>query len=115
MANMDTYVTKGKSDVQDKLRNATRDVENIGKEFQETKDGLSGMPGGLDSDIAAMINDAREQGKNEAAADIEGVKSSAVADAKSSADNIKSDVTQKINDNATAKNKMSGIKSKYGK
>ena len=115
MANMDTYVTKGKSDVQDKLRDATRDVENIGKEFQETKDGLSGMPGGLDSDIAAMINDAREQGKNEAAADIEGVKSSAVVDAKSSADNIKSDVTQKINDNATAKNKMSGIKSKYGK
>ena len=115
MANLDSYVTKGKSDVQDRLQKATQDVEKMGRDFQETKNGLSGMPGGLDSDILSMINDAREQGKAEAEADIEGVKSSAVADAKSSADSIKTDVTQKINDNTTAKNKMSGISSKYGK
>lgn len=115
MANMDTYVTKGQSDVQDKLKNATDDVQRMGDDFQETKEGLSGMPGGLDSDIAAMIEAARDQGKAEAEADIEGVKSSAVADAKASADTIKTDVTQKINDNATAKSKMEGISSKYGK
>ena len=115
MANMDTYVTNGKSDVQDKLKKATDDVQRMGEEFQETKEGLSGMPGGLDSDIAAMIEAARDQGKAEAEADIEGVKSSAVAEAKSSADSIKADVSQKINDNATAKSKMEGISSKYGK
>lgn len=115
MANMDTYVTKGQSDVQDKLKKATDDVQRMGDDFQETKEGLSGMPGGLDSDISAMIEAARDQGKAEAEADIEGVKSSAVADAKSSADSIKTDVTQKINDNATAKSKMEGISSKYGK
>ena len=37
MANMDTYVTKGKSDVQDKLKKATDDVQRMGEEFQETK------------------------------------------------------------------------------
>ena len=115
MANMDTYVTKGQTDVQDKLQKATDDVQRMGDDFQETKEGLSGMPGGLDSDIAAMIEAARDQGKAEAEADIEGVKSSAVADAKASADTIKTDVTQKINDNATAKSKMEGISSKYGK
>ena len=113
MANMDTYVTKGQSDVQDKLKKATDDVQRMGDDFQETKEGLSGMPGGLDSDIAAMIEAARDQGKAEAEADIEGVNSSAVADAK--AYTIKTDVTQKINDNATAKSKMEGISSKYGK
>ena len=115
MANMDTYVTKGQTDVQDKLQRATDDVQRMGEDFQETKEGLSGMPGGLDSDIAAMIESARDQGKAEAEADIEGVKSSAVANAKASADTIKTDVTQKINDNATAKSKMEGISSKYGK
>ena len=115
MANMDIYVTKGKSDVQDKLKKATDDVQRMGEDFQETKEGLSGMPGGLDSDIVAMIESARDQGKAEAEADIEGVKSSAVAEAKSSADSIKADVSQKINDNATAKSKMEGISSKYGK
>lgn len=115
MANLDTYVTKGQSDVQDKLKKAADDVQRMGDDFQETKEGLSGMPGGLDSDIAAMIEAAKDQGKAEAEADIEGVKSSAVADAKASADSIKTDVTQKMNDNATAKSKMEGISSKYGK
>ncbi len=115
MANIDTYVTKGQTDVQEELQRATDDVQRMGEDFQETKEGLSGMPGGLDSDIATMIEAARDQGKAEAEADIEGVKSSVVADAKASADAIKTDVTQKINDNATAKSKMEGISSKYGK
>ena len=115
MANMDVYVNKGKSDVQDKLKTATDEVKRMGDEFKETKDGLSGMPGGLDSDIQSMIEQAKDQGKREAEADIEGVKSSTVADAKSSADTIKSDVTQKISDNQTAKGKMGAINSKYGK
>ena len=114
MANVDTYVTKG-TDIQDTLQRVTGDVQRMGEDFRETKEGLSGMPGGLDSDIAAMIEAARDQGKAEAEADIEGVKSSVVADAKASADTIKTDVTQKINDNATAKSKMEGISSKYGK
>lgn len=115
MANIDTYVTKGQTDVQEELQRATDDVQRMGEDFQETKEGLSGMPGGLDSDIATMIEAARDQGKAEAEADIEGVKSSVVADAKASADAIKTDVTQKINDNAMAKSKMEGISSKYGK
>lgn len=115
MANMDVYVNKGKSDVQDKLKAATDEVKRMGDEFKETKDGLSGMPGGLDSDIQSMIEQAKDQGKREAEADIEGVKSSTVADAKSSADSIKSDVTQKISDNQNAKGKMGAINSKYGK
>ena len=115
MANMDVYVNKGKSDVTDKLTKATDDVTRMGRDFQETKEGLSNMPGGLDSDIMEMINAARDQGKAEAEADIEGVKQSAVADAKSSADSIKADVNQKISDNTAAKNKMAGIRSKYGK
>lgn len=115
MANMDSYVSKGQTDVQDKLNQAKADVQRMGDDFQETKDGLSGMPGGLDSDIAAMIEAAKDQGKAEAEADIEGVKAAAVADAKSSADSIKSDVKQKISDNADAKSKMQGISSKYGK
>ena len=114
MANVDTYVTKG-TDIQDTLQRVTGDVQRMGEDFRETKEGLSGMPGGLDSDIAAMIEAARDQGKAEAEADIEGVKSSVVADAKASADTIKTDVTQKINDNATAKSKMESISSKYGK
>lgn len=114
MANVDTYVTKG-TDIQDTLQRVTGDVQRMGEDFRETKEGLSGMPGGLDSDIAAMIEVARDQGKAEAEADIEGVKSSVVADAKASADTIKTDVTQKINDNATAKSKMESISSKYGK
>ena len=56
MANMDVYVNKGKSDVQDKLKAATDEVKRMGDEFKETKDGLSGMPGGLDSDIQSMIH-----------------------------------------------------------
>lgn len=115
MANMDSLIAKGRSDVQDTLKKATQDVQKMGDDFQETKDGLSGMPGGLDDDIAALIEAARDQGKAEAEADIEGIKASAVADAKSSADSIKSDVNQKISDNATAKSKMEGISSKYGK
>ena len=114
MANVDTYVTKG-TDIQDTLQRVTGDVERMGEDFRETKEGLSGMPGELDSDIEAMIEAARDQGKAEAEADIEGVKSSVVADAKASADTIKTDVTQKINDNAIAKSKMEGISSKYGK
>ena len=116
MANsMDSYVTKGKSDVQDKLKRATDDVQKIGAEFQEVKTGLSNMPGGLDDDIQTMIEEAKEQGKSEADADVEGIKATAVTDAKSSADSIKTDVTQKITDNIQAKGKMSGIRSKYGK
>ena len=115
MANMDTYIAKGQTDVQDKLNKAMTDVQKMGDDFEETKEGLSNMPGGLDSDLLAMIESAKDQGKAEAEADIEGVKSSMVADAKSSADSIKSDVTQKISDNATAKSKMEGISSKYGK
>ena len=115
MANMDHYVSRGRTDVQDKLDHATSDVQRMGDDYQETKEGLSGMPGGLDSDIAAMIEAAKDQGKAEAEADIEGVKASVVADAKASADSIKSDVKQKISDNSAAKSKMAGISSKYGK
>ena len=112
---MDSYVTKGKTNVQDKLKEAANDVSKIGTEFQEVKTGLSDMPGGLDEDIQSMIELAKEQGKQAADADIEGIKASAVSDAKNAADMIKTDVTKKINDNTLAKTKLSNIRSKYGK
>lgn len=115
MANIDTYIAKGQTDVQDKLKEAVADVQRMGEEYQEVKEGISGMPGGLDSDIEALIAAVGVEGKKEAEADIEGVKSSVVSDAKSSADSIKTDVNQKINDNVTAKAKIEGISSKYGK
>lgn len=115
MANLDTHINRGKTDVQDKLKNAVADVQKIGDEFQQVKDGIANMPGGLDTDIQQMIADAKEQGKNEANQDVEGVKSSAVTDAKNAADSIKTDVTAKIADNTTARGKLSTIRSKYGK
>lgn len=115
MANLDTHINRGKTDVQDKLKNAVADVQKIGDEFQQVKDGIANMPGGLDTDIQQMIADAKEQGKNEANQDVEGVKSSAVTDAKNAADSIKTDVTAKIADNTTARGKLGAIRSKYGK
>lgn len=115
MAGMDTYVSRGQSEVRDKLNKATEDVQKIGEEFQETKDGVSDMPGGLDEDIQSMIEAAKDQGKSEADADIEGVKADAVTTAKTAADSIKTDVTEKIGDNNTAKGKLDSISSKYGK
>ena len=115
MANLDVLKTRGKSDVEDKLKEATQDAQKIGTEYKETKDGLSGMPGGLESDIMGMIKEAKEEGKREAEKDIEGVKSSLVADAKKAVDSIKTDATQKISDNTQAKSKLESIKSKYGK
>ena len=114
MANIDTYITKG-TDIREALKGAAEDAKKIGDEFKEVKDGLSDMPGGLDSDLVDMIKAAEDQGKGEATADIEGIKSSAVADAKKNVDSIKSDVTQKISDNQTAKSQISSIRSKYGK
>lgn len=115
MANLDTFIRRGDTDVKDKLKSATSDIQKMGADFEETKEGLSGMPGGLDSDIAAMIEAARDQGRAEAEADIEGVKASAVADARANADSIKGDVTEKIRENNAAKSKMGAIRSKYGK
>ena len=112
---MDSLVNRGQSDVKDKLDQAKDQVREIGESFDEVKTGLSDMPGGLDADLAQMILDAQEQGKQEAAADVEGVKQSMVRDAKGSADTIKSEVTEKINDNQTAQGKIAGISSKYGK
>ena len=112
---MDTYVEKGKKDVEDQLKGAVDDVQRIGDEYEEVKTGLSDMPGGLDEDLLAMIEDAKDQGKTEADADIEGLKASIVSDTKSNADSIKSDVAQKISDNAQAQGKLGGISSKFGK
>ena len=112
---MVNQVDRGRTDVKDVLKRATYDIQKMGDEYQEVKAGLSDMPGGLDADLVAMIADAKDQGKGEAAAEIEKLESSKVADAKSVADSIKTDVTQKINDNTTAKSKIEGISSKYGK
>ena len=112
---MVNQVDRGRTDVKDVLKKATDDIQRMGDEYQEVKTGLSDMPGGLDADLAAMIADAKDQGKGDAAAEIEKLESSKVADAKSVADSIKTDVTQKISDNTTAKSKIEGISSKYGK
>ena len=116
MANsMDSYVSKGKSDVQDKLKEGTDSIDQIGDEFQGVKDQLQDMPGGLDADLVAMIKDAENSGRREALQDIDATKSAIIDTAKSAADSIKGDVQGKISENSTAKGKLEGINSKYGK
>lgn len=116
MANsMDSYVQKGQSDVQDKLKQGTDDISRIGDEFQGVKEQLQDMPGGLDDDLVAMIKDAESSGRSEALSDIEATKSSIIDTAKSSADSIKGDVQGKISDNTSARGKLDSISSKYGR
>lgn len=116
MANsMDSYVSKGKSDVQDKLKEGTDSIAKIGDEFQGVKNQLQDMPGGLDVDLLAMIKDAENSGRSEVLQDIDATKSAIIDTAKSAADSIKGDVQGKISENSTAKGKLEGINSKYGK
>ena len=116
MANsMDSYVSKGKSDVQDKLKEGTDSIAKIGDEFQGVKNQLQDMPGGLDADLIAMIKDAENSGRSEVLQDIDATKSAIIDTAKSAADSIKGDVQGKISENSTAKGKLEGINSKYGK
>jgi hypothetical protein len=116
MANsMDSYVSKGKSDVQDKLKEGTDSIAKIGDEFQGVKNQLQDMPGGLDVDLIAMIKDAENSGRSEVLQDIDATKSAIIDTAKSAADSIKGDVQGKISENSTAKGKLEGINSKYGK
>ncbi len=112
---MDSYVTKGKSDVEDQLKKGVEDISKIGDEYRDVKDQLQDMPGGLDDDLLAMIRDAEETGKSEALQDIEATNQSIIDAAKSSADTIKGDVQSKISDNTSASGKLDGISSKYGK
>ena len=116
MANsMDSYISKGQSDVQDKLRQGTDEISRIGEEFKGVKDQLQDMPGGLDDDLVAMIKDAEASGRSEAATDIDAVKNSVIDTAKSAADAIKGDVSNKISDNTLARGNLDGISSKYGR
>ena len=112
---MDSYVSRGQSDVQEKLRQGADDISRIGDEFMEVKDQLQDMPGGLDDDLLDMIRDAESSGRDEALADIEAVESSVIDTAKTAADSIKGDVQNKISDNTSASGKLDGISSKYGK
>ena len=112
---MDSFVEKGQSEVKDKLKEGTDKISGIGDEFKGVKEQLSDMPDGLDSDLANMIKDAEQSGRAEAMSDIESARASLIDTAKSAADTIKSGVTDKINDNNTARGKLDSISSKYGK
>ena len=114
MASMDSHVKKG-ADIKDEISKGVETIQEMGKEFQGVKDALQGMPDGLDADLTALIQNVETQGKNDVTQDIEATKSSVIDQAKSSADSLKSDVTTKIGDNTTAKGKLDGITSKYGK
>ena len=112
---MDSYVSKGQSDVQNKLKDGVDEISRIGDEFKGVKDQLQDMPGGLDEDLQEMIRDAEKQGLEEAQADIESTKASIIDEAKTTADSIKDDVQNKISDNTSARGKLDGISGKYGK
>ena len=114
MAGMDFYKEK-KLNVTRELTDGVDAITHIGDEFQEVKDQLADMPGGLDADLVEMIKEAEEAGRAEASADIEATKSSLVDQAKATADTIRSDVQTKISENNAAKGKLEGISSKYGK
>ena len=112
---MKDLISKGESEVRDKLKEGTEKISDIGNEFQDVKDQLQDMPGGLDSDLLDMIREAEASGREEATADIDAVKSSIIDAAKSSADTIKGRTESKITDNDAAIRKLEGINSKYGK
>lgn len=112
---MDSLSSRGQSEVRDRLKEASDNIRRIGDEFEDVKTNLSDMPGGLDDDLAMMIREAMEQGRQEAMSEIEGVEASQIADAKRTSDAIRSDVTQKMSDNAAASGKLGGIQSKYGR
>ena len=114
MASMDSHVKKG-IDIQSDISKGVETIQEMGKEFQGVKDALQGMPGGLDADLTALIQNVETQGKSEVTADIESTKSSVIDQAKTTADTLKSDVTTKIGENTTARGKLDGITSKYGK
>lgn len=85
-------------------------AQDIRTEIDALKQGLEGMPGGLDSDIVSAIDSAREQGRDMARSDMSGVESQANQD-KSQADSVKSEVQTKIGENNTAKSKLDSLKS----
>lgn len=115
MANgMDSYVKKGK-DLEGDIKKGESDIAKIGDEFKGVKDQLQGMPGGLDSDLVQMIQDVETSGRAEALSDIEAAKSSIIDKAKAESDTLRSDVQTKIADNTTARGKLDGLTSKYGK
>ena len=89
MASMDSHVKKG-TDIQSDISKGVETIQEMGKEFQGVKDALQGMPGGLDADLTALIQNVETQGKSEVSADIESTKSSVIDQAKTTADTLKS-------------------------
>lgn len=114
MASMDSHVKKG-TDIQGDISKGVETIQEMGKEFQDVKVALQGMPGGLDAELSTSIQNIEAQGKIEVTADIESTKRSVIDQAKTMADTLKSDVTTKIGENTTARGKLDGITSKYGK
>ena len=110
---MDSYVSKG-DEIKDQLNQGVEEAGDKARDFEGVKQGLSGMPGGLDPDLLQMISDAEEQGRSEARADIEQTVSNVIDNAKRTGDSLKSDVQQKVSDQA-ASSRLAGISSKYGK
>lgn len=116
MANsMESFQSRGRSDVQDKLKEGTDSIARIGDEFQEVKDQLQDIPGGLDDDLLDMIRQAEADGRSEAMRDIDAVKSSVIDTAKREADSIGGDVQTKLSDNTAARGTLDSISSKYGR
>lgn len=114
MASMDSHVKKS-VDIQSDISKGVETIKEMGKDFQEVKEALQGMPRGLDADLTALIQNVETQGRSDVSQDIEATKSSVIDQAKSTADTLKSDVTTKIGENTTARGKLDGITSKYGK
>ena len=111
---MDSYVSKG-DEIKDQLNQGVEEAGDKARDFEGVKQGLSGMPGGLDPDLLQMISDAEEQGRSEARADIEQTVSKVIDNAKRTGDSLKSDVQQKVSDDQAASSRLAGISSKYGK
>lgn len=112
---MESLMSKGRSDVQNRLKEGTDSIARIGDEFKEVKDRLQDIPGGLDADLLDMIRQAEVAGRNEAMQDINAAKSSVIDTAKAAADSIGGDVQSKISENTAARGTLDGISSKYGR
>ena len=89
-------------------------AEEMRAEIDALKQGLEGMPAGLDDEITSAISEAREAGRREAISDIEGVEGEVEA-ANQEGAGINAEIDKKISETTSATRKLESIRStRYG-
>lgn len=100
--------------VKDTMGEKVKAAQDVRQQIDELKRGLEGMPSGLDQEIVAAIESARDQGKQEAISDISSVEREADS-ARQEGNNVSREIDTKIGDNNSAIGKLEAIRStRYG-